>query len=134
MTNFIVVKPSATYRLGKILSFIKARYTITRIYLIEKYTDINFGQSLSRFSDSNNSSALHEDDKWGFIIEVNVSHGTLNRFIMEINKDIFESSNNNLLCCPLNYSEAKRFTDVIRLQHGFNTCVFHKEFTVIKNV
>lgn len=55
MTNFIVVKPSATFRLGRILSFIKARYAITSIYLIEKYTDINFGQRLSRFSESNNS-------------------------------------------------------------------------------
>ena len=133
MTNFIVVKPSATYRLGKILSFIRARCAITRIYLIEKYADINFDESLSKFSDRNISSALYEDDKWGFIIEIGVSYCTLNRLILEIYKDVFDTSVNDLICCPLSYSEAKLFTDVIRLQHGFNTCVFHKERTEIKN-
>ena len=133
MTNFIVVKPSANYRLGKILSFIKSRYVITQIYLIEKYADINFDESLSKFSDRNISSELYEDDKWGFIIEVVGSYCTLNCLIMEINRDVFDSSDNDLLCCPLSYSEAKLFTDVIRLQHGFNTCVFHKEHTEIKS-
>jgi chromosomal replication initiator protein len=68
-----------------------------------------------------------------FIIEVVASYCTVNCLIMEINRDVFDSSDNDPLCCPLSYSEAKLFTDVIRLQHGFNTCVFHKEHTEIKS-
>lgn len=133
MTSFIVVKPSATYRLGRIISLLKAKNIIRRIYLIEKYSDIHFGQSLSKFSDSNVSTVLYEDDKWGFIIEVSASYRKLNQITIEINKDIFDSLHEDLLCCPVSNSEAKLFTDVVCLQHGFNTCVFSKKRKMIKS-